>query len=529
MPLNTSSDNFVPPEVTMDSELINWNRLTGTAVTSTAVVTNLNADLLDGKHSSQFVGRMEAGTSNLPVGWYTVAVNSGSRAIGRFVVINLASDGHQAVVFEASHHYGVGNNITVYHNSAYMNTPISKLRFKYGGTYDGVMLQIYIGRTPNWLTIVLSSNEQVSGWVLKEWIPDGLNPGELTNFSACNKTTAEVNLSLAGSGNFIGVFEPDGNWSAIRHDGIMHCSNRIFSGRPGVGGIWVDGGGKQFFGSLDATTLGVYNSSWDWRFQEGGTLSLSSPVRNQILWNSAGVGAPTSSTTSNGTKLVLSPKVGTNSVDYAFGIETNALWASVPDSTTQFKWYAGTSGVMALSGDGQLSVVGRIGVGVASPDSQLTINAGSNAIRSLRVIGETGAAHTNFESYCASNIGVTLEILKATGSLALPGNTGDNASLGELRFAGYDANPSPGKRYAATVQGSVDGAVTTSAIPGKIELRTANRSGMMVTAVTVRSNGAVNFTPLVSAPLTAIKGDIYFDGILNKLRCYDGTTWQNCW
>jgi hypothetical protein len=25
------------------------------------------------------------------------------------------------------------------------------------------------------------------------------------------------------------------------------------------------------------------------------------------------------------------------------------------------------------------------------------------------------------------------------------------------------------------------------------------------------------------------KGDIYFDGSLNKLRVYDGTTWQNCW
>ena len=35
--------------------------------------------------------------------------------------------------------------------------------------------------------------------------------------------------------------------------------------------------------------------------------------------------------------------------------------------------------------------------------------------------------------------------------------------------------------------------------------------------------------PLNSAPSSPAKGDMYFDGTLNKLRVYDGTTWQNCW
>ena len=35
--------------------------------------------------------------------------------------------------------------------------------------------------------------------------------------------------------------------------------------------------------------------------------------------------------------------------------------------------------------------------------------------------------------------------------------------------------------------------------------------------------------PRNTAPSNPGKGDIYFDGILNKLRVYDGTTWQNCW
>lgn len=35
--------------------------------------------------------------------------------------------------------------------------------------------------------------------------------------------------------------------------------------------------------------------------------------------------------------------------------------------------------------------------------------------------------------------------------------------------------------------------------------------------------------PRSTAPDNPSKGDIYFDGVLNKLRVYDGTVWQNCW
>ncbi|CAN5719798.1 hypothetical protein BH10BAC3_BH10BAC3_19570 [soil metagenome] len=35
--------------------------------------------------------------------------------------------------------------------------------------------------------------------------------------------------------------------------------------------------------------------------------------------------------------------------------------------------------------------------------------------------------------------------------------------------------------------------------------------------------------PRLGAPLNPSKGDIYFDGYLNKLLVYDGTKWQSCW
>ena len=41
-------------------------------------------------------------------------------------------------------------------------------------------------------------------------------------------------------------------------------------------------------------------------------------------------------------------------------------------------------------------------------------------------------------------------------------------------------------------------------------------------------NGAMHLEP-GSAPTTANEGDIYMDSTTHKLRCYDGTTWNNLW
>lgn len=42
-------------------------------------------------------------------------------------------------------------------------------------------------------------------------------------------------------------------------------------------------------------------------------------------------------------------------------------------------------------------------------------------------------------------------------------------------------------------------------------------------------NDAMRIEPRNTPLNNPTKGDLYFDGVLNKLRVYDGTTWQNCW
>jgi hypothetical protein len=44
----------------------------------------------------------------------------------------------------------------------------------------------------------------------------------------------------------------------------------------------------------------------------------------------------------------------------------------------------------------------------------------------------------------------------------------------------------------------------------------------------VTINSILNLPPS-SLPSSPVAGTIYFDNTLNKLRCYDGTTWHNLW
>jgi len=42
-------------------------------------------------------------------------------------------------------------------------------------------------------------------------------------------------------------------------------------------------------------------------------------------------------------------------------------------------------------------------------------------------------------------------------------------------------------------------------------------------------NDILNVAPRATAPLSPVKGDVYYDSTIDKLRCWDGTMWQNLW
>jgi len=174
-------------------------------ITSKAVVANLNADLLDGYQAQAFKNNTHTThtAQNVAVGWYTIATNTGSRAVARFGIRDTNSSDHQTVVFYASHHYGSGSDITVLHTGVYSGSPFRHIRIRTGGTYDGALLQIYIDDSTNNVdAYLLGDNFQDDGWVLKDWVADGVDPGDVT-FAALTNVAAQIDLNQELSGGII--------------------------------------------------------------------------------------------------------------------------------------------------------------------------------------------------------------------------------------------------------------------------------------------------------------------------------------
>jgi hypothetical protein len=84
---------------------------------------------------------------------------------------------------------------------------------------------------------------------------------------------------------------------------------------------------------------------------------------------------PAFTTRSAGTKVVLYPQVGAAAVDYALGIESNTLWQSVPTSSQQFRWYAGTANIATLSGAGALTISSTLSLGAQATTTSQAVRA----------------------------------------------------------------------------------------------------------------------------------------------------------
>jgi hypothetical protein len=110
----------------------------------------------------------------------------------------------------------------------------------------------------------------------------------------------------------------------------------------------------------------------------GGSISLNNATSNLIQYANTGVAAPTLTTRSAGTKVVLWDGVNASNVDYAIGIDGNTLWSSVPGSGQQFRWYGGTTNIATLSGGGTFTANRFTSNNSLILNSPATVNPSSN-------------------------------------------------------------------------------------------------------------------------------------------------------
>ena len=175
------------------------------------------------------------------------------------------------------------------------------------------------------------------------------------------------------------------------------------SGTPTQRFSFTDGGTFSAVGQIISTRT---NSTVEGQ----GQIYLGGVTGNRIDWRAEGVAAPSTTTRSVGTKLVLYPSVSATLVDYALGIDSDTMWFSVASTSGTFRWYGGTTINMKLEG-ANLKLLG---------------NYWSNGVEVLGSDGTSNYLQTGATLYF--NTGTTNQIkLSNTGNLTI-GSLGTSLS-----------------------------------------------------------------------------------------------------
>ncbi len=159
--------------------------------------------------------------------------------------------------------------------------------------------------------------------------------------------TLSSTLAVTGNATVGGTLGVTG---ATTLSAALSGTSASFSSTLGVTGATTL---SSTLGVTGTSTLGVVNASGLLTLSGSAPeVSLTNGTANYILWANNGVGAPTFSSRSAGTKLVLHNDVGASAADFALGIESSTLWFSVPTTGNVFKWYGGTTLWAQLDGAG---------------------------------------------------------------------------------------------------------------------------------------------------------------------------------
>ena len=139
--------------------------------------------------------------------------------------------------------------------------------------------------------------------------------------------------------------------------------------------------GNQSVGGVKTFTNQIINTTANSTANGGGQIYLNGATGNRIDFNANGVAAPAFTTRSAGTKILLYPNIGASTVDFALGIDTATFWQSVPNSASNFRWYAGTTNIATLTGAGNLTLAYNT---AAYTVPTLTLQAGVGNIGTMK-------------------------------------------------------------------------------------------------------------------------------------------------
>jgi hypothetical protein len=246
-------------------------------------------------------------------------------------------------------------------------------------------------------------------------------------------------LSILNNGNIgIGTTAPD---QLLHVVGDINVSNNFGFrvNNTATSGQYLRGNGTRFVSStiqssdipesLSLSNISITGLSNTSSFNNTGSLHFNNPNSNFLSFNASGVGAPTLNFggRSDGVKIILRPSTSTFSGDYAFGIETNAVWQTVPGSSQSFKWYAGATNIATLSGDGAFTVFGgsssRINVDNLRLDGNSLSSTNSNGPVIIQP-SNYGAVQRTEDGDPRGQYSIDWQAIRSTGTQVAAGNYG---------------------------------------------------------------------------------------------------------
>jgi hypothetical protein len=212
-----------------------------------------------------------------------------------------------------------------------------------------------------------------------------------------------------------------------------------------------------------------------------------------------------------------------------------ALYAKTSGSSTP-----GPQGPQGIPGSQDAwSLTGNAGTNplsnfIGTTDAQDVV-VKTNGVERMRVLSSQGLVGIG-----TSNPSLPLEVTTANGGTSgaikiVRNNSTQNRSV-TLDFD-LKNNSNQQFKYAAITGGISENIAGQE--EGFITLQVADGTGnwgvfyeqekIRITNERTSLKNLLNLQPQPTPPNNPIQGDIYFDSSINKLRVYDGTTWQNCW
>ncbi|SFC82217.1 Chaperone of endosialidase [Flexibacter flexilis DSM 6793] len=133
------------------------------------------------------------------------------------------------------------------------------------------------------------------------------------------------------------------NWSDVGAGGAG-IQNQFASAQSAD--FWISGNGRVGNNlAVDGIMINNY-----------GLLEMGGSFSNRIMYNDNGIAPPTFNTRSAGTKIVFFDALSATATDIALGVGSGEFWLTIPDNSKQFRFYAGTSPLFTLKGNGSVEL-----------------------------------------------------------------------------------------------------------------------------------------------------------------------------